>query len=77
MNTGKLNVLEISVVSSEPVAPVAIAVDSTPAAYSPAPSIAAPAMNWQRARDFAAPSHLSATMPIKAGMNMETMPCIA
>ena len=45
--------------------------------YNPAPSIAAPAMPWQMPRSFCAGMNLSATIPMRVGMNMDTMPCIA
>ena len=48
-----------------------------PIAYSPVPSIETPAMSWQRDSVFCAGIHLSATMPIRAGINMETNPCVA
>ncbi len=46
-------------------------------AYQPAASMARPATPWHRDRTFCAGIHLSATMPIRAGMNIDTKPWVA
>ena len=43
----------------------------------PAASIEAPAISWEKERTFWAWIHLSATMPIRAGIKMETKPWVA
>ena len=45
--------------------------------YTPAAIMKRPASPWQRDRTFCAWMRRSATMPMRVGMKMETMPCIA
>ena len=45
--------------------------------YRPAPIMAMPAMPWQSDSTFWAWIFRSATMPMSAGMKMDTMPCMA
>ena len=45
--------------------------------YHAAANINRPAAKWQKPSNRCAGIHRSATMPIRAGMKIETMPCMA
>ena len=45
--------------------------------YTPAPAINRPAKPWHIESTFWASIFLSARMPIRVGIKMDTMPCIA
>ena len=76
---GQLNVEGIASVQdvATNAAKAAVAEQKAVIAYQARASMQTPATAWQIESTFWAGIHLSATIPIRAGMKMDTKPCVA